>query len=372
MPAHTDVIVEIVGRTDLDAFAERVLDSFWDSPEFAPRRPPRAEVLAWVRWNVELVVRWLVVERGPTEAELEVFREQARARAADGTPADVVPANFRRAARFAWAALLEGARDGERTALLESADLLFEHVDQVSRIFSEVYESAPVDSEERAARMLLERILCNEPPRAEDHRLAEALGFDLERAAHPFAIAVPAGAAGDHAKLAARLRARRALAVSEGRRVVGYAHDRGPWRGTGIDEQAVIAVGRGAIRHERGRALDELRLVVEAALARGRTGLVDADALLPEVLLLSEPRFARRLRGRLYAPLEADHSELARTLDVLVEHEFERGATAAAIPVHRNTLRDRLKRITELTGVDLDTAEGRAVAWLAWLEGRLR
>ncbi len=39
---------------------------------------------------------------------------------------------------------------------------------------------------------------------------------------------------------------------------------------------------------------------------------------------------------------------------------------AAALPVHRNTLRDRIARISELTGVDLDSAEGRALAWLAW------
>jgi DNA-binding PucR family transcriptional regulator len=35
--------------------------------------------------------------------------------------------------------------------------------------------------------------------------------------------------------------------------------------------------------------------------------------------------------------------------------------------VHRNTLRDRIVRISELTGIDLESAEGRGLAWLAWL-----
>ena len=60
-------------------------------------------------------------------------------------------------------------------------------------------------------------------------------------------------------------------------------------------------------------------------------------------------------------------SELARTLDELIKNNFEMGRVAAALPVHRNTLRDRIARIEELTGVDLRSAEGRGLAWLAWL-----
>ena len=52
----------------------------------------------------------------------------------------MIPANFRRGARFAWRAMLEAATEAERPALVESADLLFEYVDRVSRIYSEVYE----------------------------------------------------------------------------------------------------------------------------------------------------------------------------------------------------------------------------------------
>jgi len=66
--------------------------------------------------------------------------------------------------------------------------------------------------------------------------------------------------------------------------------------------------------------------------------------------------------------LDAYDPELARTLESLIEHDFDRGATAAALPVHRNTLTNRLGRIRALTGLDADSAAGRSLLWLAWLE----
>jgi PucR C-terminal helix-turn-helix domain len=368
-----EVVRRIIERADLDEFADRVLDSFWERPEFQDVHPPRERVRAWVRWNLDLVVRWLVEQRPPSEHELEAFRDHARARAADGVPPDIVPANFRRGARFAWGALLEAATEEERPALLESADLLFEYVDRVSRIYSAVYEEAArarvAGTEEVAARALLARISAEEAPLPEDHQLAEQLGFPLERAARPFVIASPGGPA-RHAALAASLRRRGGvLAVSEGRRVAGLARIRSPWSAANLEDEAVVAQGVPAIRVERGRALDELRLAVEVAVGRGVSGEIALEDYLPELLLRRSPQLAARIRKRVYGPLS---EELAHTLDVLVEHSFERGSTATALPVHRNTLRDRIARMSEATGLDLECAEGRGLAWLAWRSRRDR
>jgi DNA-binding PucR family transcriptional regulator len=68
-----------------------------------------------------------------------------------------------------------------------------------------------------------------------------------------------------------------------------------------------------------------------------------------------------------YGQLAGRDPELARTLDTLIEHDFDRGATAAALPVHRNTLTNRIARIRAVTGLDVDSAEGRGLLWLAWL-----
>ena len=369
--ARGEALRRIVERTDLDLFCERVLDSFWEQPAFAQLHPPREDVREWVRWNLELMIRWLVEGEPPSQPELEVFREHARARAREGFPPDVIPANFRRGARFAWRAMLEVANEEERPALLESADLLFEYVDRVSRIYSEGYASAArataASAEEIAAGALLRRIEAEEPPQPEDQRLAERLGFALERAARPFVIALPDRSPERHAELAAKLRVQGALAASEGRRVVGLSAGPARWRMLQLDPKAVIAHGPPAIGAERGHALDELRDVAHLALARGGQGEVDGADYLPELLLRRSPRIASQVRARLYSPLDGDHPELARTLDVLIKNNFEKGATAAALPVHRNTLRDRIVRISELTGVDLECAEGRGLAWLAWL-----
>lgn len=366
---HSDVLRGIVQRTDLEVFTDRVLDSFWYRPEFQRLHPPRDDVRAWVRWNLDLVIRWLVDGQPPSEAEIESFRNRARERAIGGTPADIVPANFRRAARFAWAAILDAATDEERLALVDSADLLFQYVDRVSGIFSEVYEATATSSsttiEETSARALLQRIAADEAPLPEDHQLAERIGFEIERASSPFVIASPRLPAEHHTKLAAQLRRRQALAASEGRRVVGLANGRSPWRELELDSFAVVASGPAAIRGERWHGMDELRTAVEVAITRGHRGEVAVENYLPDLLLRRSPRVANQIRARIYGPLTP---ELERTLDLLVERNFERAATAAALPVHRNTLRDRINRISEITGVDLECAHGRGMAWLAWLQ----
>jgi hypothetical protein len=371
-----EVLRRIVERSDLERFTDRVLDSFWEQPAFQQLHPPRENVRTWVRWNLDLVIRWLIEGEPPGEPELEAFRAHARARAAEGFPPDMIPANFRRAARFAWRAMLEAATDAERPALLESADLLFEYVDRVSRIYSEVYESWARDSvqrsradraEEIAAGALLRRIAAEEALLTEDQQLAQRIGFALERAARPLVIALPGGSAERHAELATRLRRRGVLAASEGQRVVGLSAAKAPWRELELDPGAVITHAPPAIGGERGPALDELRDVAGLAAARGRAGEVEADEYLPELLLRRSPRLASQIRARIYGPLEGSHPELARTLDALVVHSFEKGRVAAALPVHRNTLRDRIARISELTGVDLERVEGRGLAWLAWL-----
>lgn len=366
-----EVLGRIVARADLEAFTDRILDSFWEQPAFQQLHPPREDVREWVRWNLDLMIRWLIHGEPPSEPELEVFRKHACARAREGFPPDVIPANFRRGARFAWRAMLEAASEDERGALLESADLMFEYVDRVSCIYSDGYastaRSTATSAEEIAAGALLRRIEAEEAPLPEDYRLAERLGFALERAARPFVIALPDRSPERHAELAAKLRQSGALAASEGRRVVGLSAGPARWRRLALDPQAVIAHGRPAIGTERGHALDELRDVAHLALAHGEAGEVDGGAYLPELLLRRSPRLARGIEARVYSPLDGEHAELARTLNELIKNNFEKGRVAAVLPVHRNTLRDRIARISELTGVDLETAEGRGVAWLAWL-----
>ncbi len=381
MPVHVhseatqarEAIRRIARRIDVEQFTDGVLDSFWSRPEYQRFQPSRDELRSWVRWNIDLVLRWLADDRRPSPADLERFRERARAWAADGMPPDMVPANFRRGARYAWTALLDAAHEDERPALLESADLLFEFVDQVSQLFSAAYESSEpanlVSEDERLAHGLLERICSDSELTGEEHRLAEDLGFDLGRANVPFAIVASRRSVRQHAALAARLRGASALAVFEGRRVVGLAPE--PLRPgeLGAGDDAVVAQGTETARAQLSEALDELREAAQLAVLAGHSGVTTVDDHLAPLLLRRSPRLGVRLDARVYGRLSGE-PELARTLDALMAHDFDRARTAAALPVHRNTLTNRLNRLTEITGLDVDSADGRGLLWLAWLRRR--
>jgi sugar diacid utilization regulator len=225
-----------------------------------------------------------------------------------------------------------------------------------------------VSDEERRARALLARACEGEQPSGEDLQLAERIGFELSGSYRPFVLVAPGRPAERHLALAGSLRARRLLAVSEGRRVAGLAHRALAHEELGLEPSAVIAQGPQARRAELPEAFDELRVAADLALRRGRAGAVEPDDYLAELLLRRSPRLGARLRARVHDRLAAHDPELTRTLEVLVEHDFDRGATAAALPVHRNTLTNRLARIRAITGLDVDGAEGRALLWLASLE----
>jgi DNA-binding PucR family transcriptional regulator len=93
---------------------------------------------------------------------------------------------------------------------------------------------------------------------------------------------------------------------------------------------------------------------------------MQAEDHLLEILMGRSPRLAARLRAKVLEPLAGnEHGELLRTLHVLVACRFDRGATSAALHVHRNTLAYRLRRIQEIAGLDLDDPRDLACVYLA-------
>ncbi len=68
--------------------------------------------------------------------------------------------------------------------------------------------------------------------------------------------------------------------------------------------------------------------------------------------------------GRLLDADHRGHSSLLRTLEVYLACGGSTADAAAALYVHRNTLRKRLARIEEILGVDLGTTGGRVEAYL--------
>jgi DNA-binding PucR family transcriptional regulator len=156
------------------------------------------------------------------------------------------------------------------------------------------------------------------------------------------------------------------LALTEGDRVAGLAPPAAepPPPGKGL-----IVVGDVATRNGLEAAIDELRVIAELAESRGERGRVEPQEFALELLLLAAPRHATKIAHRVLDPLrtaEAGRStELLTTLDAFLDCGLDRRRTAERLHVHPNTLDYRLKRIRELTDLDVRNPQHVALLVLA-------
>ncbi|GAA1580036.1 hypothetical protein GCM10009804_40820 [Kribbella hippodromi] len=77
---------------------------------------------------------------------------------------------------------------------------------------------------------------------------------------------------------------------------------------------------------------------------------VQADELLPERSLSGDGHARRQLATEVYAPLTAGDGVLLGTVSACLDSGGSIEATARAMFIHANTVRYRLKRVTDLTG----------------------
>lgn len=98
---------------------------------------------------------------------------------------------------------------------------------------------------------------------------------------------------------------------------------------------------------------------------------VDADDLLPERVLCGDDEARLALVRRVYEPLRDAGSPLLDTLTTYLEHGTSLEATARLLFVHPNTVRYRLRRISELTGYLPSDGRSSFTLELAVTVGRL-
>ncbi len=79
---------------------------------------------------------------------------------------------------------------------------------------------------------------------------------------------------------------------------------------------------------------------------------VEADDLLPERALAGDPLAKQTLVERIYRPLQAHSTDLVATLWSYLDNGRSLEATARELFVHPNTVRYRLKRVSEVIGWD--------------------
>jgi len=104
---------------------------------------------------------------------------------------------------------------------------------------------------------------------------------------------------------------------------------------------------------------------------RGAPRPVFAAELLPERALLGDTAAVVALNERLIHPLSVSGTALADTLDAYLDSGGAVEACARQLFVHPNTVRYRLKRISEITGRDPTNPRDAYVLRVAATVGRL-
>ena len=372
--AEHDALAGVVRRIDTGKVAEAMVATFRAGISGYQRLPEEVvmgQITDIVVRNVEIFFASVIDGRSPSEEELVTFRESAKARATEGMPLEDLLHAYRLGGRLGWQAIVDEATADEQDALRSGADLLMAYVDRVTAAVTEAYLESrqhPVSEEERALRELLDSMMETGPLDFRLQELAERFGFPVTDLYRPFAQAIPGAAARDHSQVAAALRTRGVLALTEGNRVTGLLSAEGGELLT-EDRGAVIAVGEPTGRAELAEGLEEVRLLVDFGCRLGMEGLISRTELLPELLLARSPRLASLLERRALGPLEEyaerRSSDLVETLMAFLALDLDRRAAAEHLHVHRNTLDYRLRRIGELTGLELGKVDDLVLLALA-------
>jgi hypothetical protein len=326
-----------------------------------------------VRWNVDLVLRWIINGIAPDEYVQSELHELLRARAVAAQPIQDSILVYRRGTRMLWDALLDLSGDEDRAVLTAETDTVWrcleDYIDMVVNVFAQAYasqEEVPSTVGDRRARALFDRLCARLPVTVEDRDRAARLGFDLAEPYCPFTTQLAGASAPAYADLASRLRGAGALAFTEGARVTGLVPPRFHWTAFLDDPRLLLAQDPPTARARLEGATDQLRALTVIASRSGRQGRVRAEDFLPELLLAGSPETASRIVQRVLGPLDRpDAADLAATLRCLAVSGFDGTAAAAALPVHRNTLLYRIARIEKLTGLSLKEQRDRTLVLLA-------
>ncbi len=336
-----------------------------------------ADVREHCRLHVDLLLGTLRRSEGPDRADLEFAREAAARRVRQGIPLDGLLQAFRIGHRTLWQAILdevEPSRAG-REAAITLAGAAMAYIDVASTHVAEAYmrESGQLaELGNRLRRDLLENLLAGRLP---DEAETEALGLDIGRDTMLLvAVAAPLAAseADEHAlaQAADSLRdgagSRPLVVVRQGEVVavmplpdadLTQARTALERATAGGRQKGVAQVAIGLSSVCRGPA-EVAQRYLEAHQALGRTDaerpIVSLSELSPfEHLVAAADRSTRAsIRTRAGALTEGRSDVLMRTLRAFLDADLDVASAARALYVHPNTVRYRLRRIGERTGLD--------------------
>ncbi|MEV0096765.1 helix-turn-helix domain-containing protein [Streptomyces sp. NPDC050738] len=373
--------------SDVDTLTGRVVsDICVHSPVYASGRPVAlSDLRAICRDNLVLALEefgGLPVSVGDfTTAATETGRRRAR----QGMPLDTVLMAYRRGGRVLWQAMTEPLRGrpaAEQDLGLEVAGALWETIDRFSTVMSDAYCLAQLELNHRQNSRrgaLFEALL---EGRGSDPAIsaaaATALGVPVR---DRFAVVVIAQ---DPSAPPAPESALQAVGLwsfwrPRGERYAGIVR-LGP-----AEPAELTAVLRGEVVgtagisppfQELAHADTALRLAERSlrTLWPGSKEVAELDDRLVEAVLTGDPEITDRLFARYLNRIHdcgSDSPVLLETLRIWLDTGGSASRTAEQLYCHRNTILNRMTRISELTGWSMDSGEARLGWALALRAARL-
>jgi sugar diacid utilization regulator len=307
----------------------------------------------------------------PDSTERDVVEELARDRARRGFPIDALLRAFQVGARALLEVIDEAASTDPRTTantLLQIHDYCWEWANHAMSVVAAVHREIAVDLARRDSSQRAEfvrAILHGRIPEPQLH--AEATLYGLDAQLRYFTLRARPRDERESTRLELELArsgstsSRRAIVAVLDGDVVGLAPQRP------VVDDALVALGPPATLERAADSFAEAGEALETASAFGIRAVVDLPGLGALPLALAQERAAALLdAAHLARLLEQDRAhEIERTVMELLDRDQDVRATAAALHVHPNTVRYRLARFHELTGLDIRRTDGVIVTW--WL-----
>jgi hypothetical protein len=369
-----------------------------------------------VRFGVEVALNRFVDLLADPEPDAAVSRrtyvDLGRGEFHAGRSLDALLAAYRVGARLAWRRFVEAGVAGGLApdAIYALGEAIFAYIDELSAESAEGYaeeQTAAAGESERRRRRLV-RLLAQDPPAGQEavRTAAAAAGWTLPRGGLAAIVPATSGAPGEAlldgvaARLARRLgegaigaeafgaaivfvpdpdapgRRRRLEAMLDDRMAalgptVGWPHASASARRAiatqRLAEAGKLTAARPARASTAGSPAGDGRAgtagTPEPGGSRAGAGLIVADDHLAALLLAADPRVAADLAASRLAPLddlpEGPRARLTETLAAWLDRPGQVQAVAAALGVHPQTVRYRVRQLRDLFGDRLEDPEAR-------------
>ncbi|MFC4942962.1 PucR family transcriptional regulator [Pseudonocardia sp. GCM10023141] len=356
---------------DVETLTARLMAAiFTDNPEWTDYRPvPRADLQDGCRRYLARVLELLGGARDMDESD-DVAEQIGRQRADQGVPLEAMLRTFRLGGRIVWEALLEraAAAQVEPRAVGAAATAMWTVVDGLSSALSTSYRRAQSEQlrrDDQHRHALMEEVLAGH---ATDGGFGQRIADQLQLTiGGSYLVAVAEVDAGGSAALHNPQTALAALGVrslwhARVDSLVGLVPLEGHDPRFVLDRLRGVVRGRAAVATtSRGLAdvgvAHRLAAVALGTMPTGVTELVRIEDRYEQSLLLMSPALRSRLVHDWLGPVLAlptkDAALLLETLTRWLEADRSAGVAAERLYCHRNTVLNRLHRITTLVGRDL-------------------